>query len=291
MTRFGARLLLLFAGALWLAGCGANNSRTDWPPPSPAIWEVTGADGQKGWLFGTVHSLPDGFEWRTPAIDAAFDEAGVLVVEIAALGDGDAANDAFMLRARRPGLPPVSERVAPADRPALRDFMERAGMTDAALAGMESWAAGLLLANGARRNDPGNGVDRALLAQGKPVVGLESFADQYDRFDRLPEKDQADLLVGLAHDADSAQDDTHLVAWLTGDEDALEKQASIGILAYPNLRKALLTDRNRAWLGRIEKLVEGGRKPFVAVGAAHMLGSGGLPKLLAADGYTVRRIR
>ena len=73
-----ARLLAL-AGALALAGCGAPER--EWPAPSPALWEVTGADGARGWLFGTIHALPDGVEWRTPALDEALTQAATLVVD------------------------------------------------------------------------------------------------------------------------------------------------------------------------------------------------------------------
>jgi len=53
----------------------------------------------------------------------------------------------------------------------------------------------------------------------------------------------------------------------------------------------LLTARNRAWLPKIEQLLQSHEDPFVAVGAGHMLGEEGLPALLAERGYTVRRIQ
>jgi uncharacterized protein YbaP (TraB family) len=283
------RQLLALAGAVALAACGT--SERDWPAPSPALWEVTGPDGSHGWLFGTIHALPDGAEWRTPRLDAALDDAGVLVVEVAALGDEAAASEAFEAVASSPGLPPLLQRVPAVDRPMLAGALDRAGIDEADLARTESWAAALLIANRARQGEADNGVDRGLLAQGLPVIGLESHAVQFALFDGLAEDDQAVLLAETAREAAEARGDRLAEAWLTGDLAVLEREMQRGILADPELRRVLLTARNAAWAERVAGLLAAQRRPFVAVGAAHLLGDEGLPALLAGRGYTVRRIQ
>jgi uncharacterized protein YbaP (TraB family) len=224
-------------------------------------------------------------------VDGALADAGTLVVEVAALGDGDAAADAFDAVSTTAGLPPLLQRVPAAERPALAEALGRAGLDEADLARTESWAAALLIANGAREGETGNGVDRALLAKGLPVVSLESHAVQFAMFDRLAEADQAVLLSQAARDAGSETELRLAEAWLTGDLAVLKREMEGGILADPELRRALLTQRNQAWAERVAALLGQRRRPFVAVGTGHMLGSEGLPALLAARGYSVRRIQ
>ena len=279
----------LAALALALAGCGGP--ARDWPDPSPALWEVTGPEGAQGWLFGTIHSLPEGARWRTPAVDEAFASSSLLVVEVAELGRSDEAGAIFRRLATTPGLPPLTQRVPPAERPALAAFLDRAGMDEDAFSETESWGAALILANSVRRSDSGNGADRALIAEAARVEGLESFEEQYAAFDRLPAAEQADLLAGLAADAEGDFEDRRVTAWLTGDMAALERDSSGGILADPELREALQLSRTRAWAARVGDLLERGERPFVAVGAGHMWGDEGLPALLAARGYAVRRVQ
>ncbi len=282
------RRLLALAAALALAGCGAPEQ--PWPPPSPALWEVTGEDGTRGWLFGTIHALPDGVEWRTPAFERAFAGAGTLVVEIENLAD-HSGSSAFEDAATSPGLRPLLQRLPPADRPGVLAAMERGDYEEADFARYETWAAALIIANGASTADTENGVDRALLERDKPVAGLETFARQFAIFDRLSAQDQADLLRLTAEKADAADQRASETAWLTGDLTTLEHKELAGVMADAGLRDALVLRRNRAWAGRIAELIAAGRKPFVAVGAGHMLTSDGLPALLAARGYTVRRIQ
>ena len=283
------RRLLALAAACALAACG--EPAHDWPDPSPALWEVAGTNGEKGWLFGTIHALPDGAEWRTPALERAFAEADLLMVEIGDLGNSEAAAEAFDTFATTQNLPALSTRAAPADRPALIALMERAGMDDADFWNTETWAAALILGNAARESDTGNGVDRDLLDDGKPVEALEMFAAQFARFDRLDEPAQRALLAATARDTSRKRTEERVVAWLTGDLAKLASEMEGTFLDQPALRQSLLVDRNAYFAARIVEAIERGRAPFVAVGAGHMLGPEGLPALLAARGYTVRRVQ
>jgi uncharacterized protein YbaP (TraB family) len=285
MIRAGLAVL----AALCLASCGARD--TPQPKPAPALWEVTGPHGEHAWLFGTIHALPAGTKWETDALDQALRQADALVVEVANLSDTSAGSQAFAEASQSPGLPPLLQRIPAADRPALTAALARAGLHEGDFAQMETWAAALTIANAQEPGNSENGVDRALLARGLPVIGLEGFAEQFAIFDQLPPQDQADLLRLAAAESAPDEDRAMTRAWLRGDLNTLDGEASDGVLADPELRQVLLIDRDRAWLGRIVALLDQRKRPFVAVGAAHMLEDVGLPALLAARGYTVRRIQ
>lgn len=287
------RIALWMAGALLLAGCSAPDPLADhdWPDASPALWQITSFEGEMGWLFGTVHALPDGLDWQSDAVDAAFAQSGLLVVEIAELEDSDLAASEFSSRSNSDGLPALLDRVPPSDRPALERLLEEAGQSESDFARTESWAAALILSGSMRSGDPANGVDRAFLSRADNVAGLEGLARQYAVFDALPQSEQVDLLVSIASESESYDPAASLEAWLTGDMAQLERLGSTGILADPELRDALLDHRNRNWLPAILGHVDGGAKPFIAVGAAHMFGDAGLPALLRAEGYAVTRIQ
>lgn len=221
-------------------------------------------------------------------------DAGLLVVEVGNLDDGQAGPRAFAQVSQSSGLPPLLSRVAPELRKGLQSALDQAGMTEDEFARTESWAAAMLIANAARQSETGNGVDRALLASGKPVLALEGFAAQFALFDQLAQDDQHVLLEELAREAllgNAANEERELAAaWIKGDMARLGQEDRRGILADAELRAALLVDRNRAWATRIAPLVRQGQRPFVAVGAQHMAGPDGLPAILAAQGFRVERL-
>jgi len=283
--------LLAAALSLVLAACSAPAPEREWPAPSPALWEIRAPDGARGWLFGTIHALPEGLAWRTSLLEDALAASSVLVVEVAELGDAAEAARQFASRARSPGLPPLLARVPADDRSALEAALNSAGLKESDFADVESWAAALQLASAMRSYDSGNGVDRALIAEADRVVGLESLATQFAMFDALPTREQALLLADVAREGGSGGQEERLEAWLTGDLDLLSRDAGEGLLADSAMRETLQLSRNRAWAERIAALLKAGERPFVAVGAAHMLGDEGLPALLAARGYSVRRIQ
>lgn len=284
--------LLLLA----LAGCSnAPGEEQAGPPPNPLLYEIASSDGEvEGWMLGTIHALPDGTEWQTPAISRVAGDADFLVVEIAALDDGDRVARTFSALARTPGLPPLDARL-PADlRPRLAAMLERGGMDAASFTNTETWAAALMLARIDAEGDPANGVDRALIRSfpSDKVRELEGAAGQLAIFDTLPESVQRTMLAAVVGDAEAAK--TRAVqlrnAWLTGDETTLLAAGTTGIMTDPALREALLVARNRRWDASIAAMLAQQPKPLVAVGTAHLIGPDGLAASLRARGYRVTRI-
>lgn len=286
------RKLVALAVAVFLAACGKPQATTE--PPRPALWEISGQQGAKGWLFGTVHALPENFTWQTPAIEHALSSAGELVLELGKEDDQTAIATVFSRLSRSAGHPPLAERVPPENRATLAEWMNRAGIINAQSHEIETWAAALMIAH-AIDGEKEDGVESGLLelAAGKPVMELEGAQAQLAIFDGLPERDQQDLLLAILSEAHEGKDKATALAreWRRGNMEAIAGETRRGLLADPELRQALLLDRNNDWAGRIAERLRQGRRPFIAVGAAHMAGDEGLPALLAAQGWTVRRIQ
>lgn len=280
----------VLAALLALAACKQA------PPASlaarPAMWEVTGPSGQKGWLFGTIHALDKPYAWRTPAFDAVLAGSDRVVVEVADVAHPEKIAPVFTALATSPGHPPLDQRVPPALRDELADTVRRANAAGTDFSRVETWAAALMLARASVSDSAvEGGVDRAVLAAAgtKTVAELEGAEAQLRVFDALPEPAQRSLLAATLAGED---DDSKLsAAWARGDMDAIARETRRGLLADPALRDALLTRRNAAWTTAIAALLRAGRHPLVAVGGAHMAGPDGLPARLAAAGFTVRRVQ
>ena len=282
--------------AVCLASCGAAK-----PPPAPpnkvALWAISDSTGVHGWLLGTVHSLPKGTAWRRAAIDNALAEADRLVLEIGEPLDPQVAGEALGRLAFTPGLPPPSARLGPRFQRDLARVYKDLSLTDAQFKDQESWAVALQVAAiaGIKHGmEPDNGVEpelRTLIGE-KPITGLETIDSQFGIFDALPARAQTALLEDVAKEAAESRDSDRdiLALWLRGDELGIAREAQTGFLANPQLRQALLTGRNLNWADQINALLQSGARPFIAVGAAQVAGSEGLPKLLEARGWTIRRV-
>ena len=288
--------LLAVCLAHGLSACGAAE-----PGPAPdakvALYAISDSAGVHGWLLGTVHSLPKGTAWRRPAIDSALGEADRLVLEIGEPLDPTVAGEALGRLAFTPGLPPPSLRVGSGFQGKLAYVYKDLSLTDAQFKDEESWAVALQIAaiGGIKHGmEPQNGVEPELRKAfvGKPIIGLETIDSQFAIFDALPARAQTVLLEEVAKEAAENRDSDRdiLALWLRGDELGIARETQTGFLADPQIHLALLTDRNLNWADQIDVLLKGGARPFIAVGAAHIAGSEGLPKLLEARGWRVTRV-
>ena len=268
-------------------------------PAHPALWKVSGASGTV-WLFGTIHALPPGYAWRDAAIERAIAEAQALVVETVL--DADPAKSAalFHALALSPGLPPLVERVRPADRAKLAELLARSPIPVKALDGMETWAAGLVV-TGVALSDLGlsasagveQTIEQSFIAAHKPISGLETPAQQFGFLDTLPEDEQRRLLTETLDDPREARAEftAMLKAWSAGDEAAIARTFDEEAQVSPLLRAVLITKRNAAWAEWIAaKLAQPG-VTMIAVGAGHLAGPGSVQALLAARGFAVTRVQ
>ena len=287
------RLVALAALAL----LGACHKAPPAAAPRVALWEVSDTSGVRGWLFGTVHALPHGLQWRRPAIDTALSQADRLVLEIGEPLDETIGSAALGRLAFTPGLPPPSARVSTPYRVDLAKTYRALSLSDERFRDQESWAVALQIAAiGGRKDgmDPDSGVEPQLrkLIGAKPVEGLETIDSQFAIFDRLPERQQQVLLEQVAVEvADDKDDDADMMQlWLRGDDLGIAHESAKGFLADPGLHQVLLGNRNADWARQIDAMLKAGARPFVAVGAAHVAGGDGLPRMLEARGWRVRRV-
>ncbi len=171
------------------------------------------------------------------------------------------------------------------------------GLAPSAVERSRPWLAGLqlLFAQIAKHNFAvENGVDSQLAAHamkaGRPLRYLESVEQQFAVLapdDHALEMEQFE--AGLKDLRDIAGQVQPMVdAWAAGDQKTLDRLINGDLDRFPAARKALLDDRNRAWLPQITAMLKEKGTFLVTVGAGHLTGATGLPTLLRKAGYKVQ---
>ena len=262
---------------------------------APKAWVVRDTDTEIT-LFGTVHALPRGIDWLTPALVARVDGADTVVLE-AVLPTDPAALQPVIARIGMPiGLKPIAQRVPASDVPRLTAAAVAVGVPMAALDRMESWLAAMTIGNAALASaglSAETGAEAVLLARArsanKPVIGLETAEQQLGFFGGLPPADQTAMLLATIGEVGTAKADMDAVValWMAGDVDAIARDFATEMQATPVLRQRLLTQRNARWADWLAGVMARPGKVFVAVGAGHLGGSDGLLAMLRAKGLAV----
>src|SRR3954469_23778699 len=112
----------LFAPVAALLAFGSSAATAAPAAARPALWAVSDSDTTV-YLFGTIHLLPDNFQWRTAKFDQAMASSQQLVVETI-VDDKDPTkimSAMASLAFNAPNLPPLIDRVTPDKRPALAE--------------------------------------------------------------------------------------------------------------------------------------------------------------------------
>lgn len=140
-----------------------------------------------------------------------------------------------------------------------------------------------------------DGVDFQIAARaqrdGKPLIGLETVAQQLGFLSDMPMAQQREFLAATLEETSSAQElQETTAAWRRGDLKTLEELLRKGDAEMPELFQRIVVDRNRAWLPRIEQMLADPADDYLVVtGALHMVGKDGLVEMLRDKGYQITR--
>lgn len=291
--RFAFGALVMMALAACSAPLAAKREQ------GPALWLVEDSD-TRVWLFGTVHILAEGVDWRRPQIEAALKASRVIYLETPVDEEGKEAIAKEV--ARLGGLPAgvtLDSLLKPAQRQELAEAARGVGLDPAALQALRPWLVALqisLAAAMAEGQQPDAGVEQALLAHarahGQELRYFETALEQVRIFADLPQ--EAELRF-LAVTLDQAKDGKDLLAtmdrlWLKGDVVGLGNVLDRDFdRAGPLVRAALIDARNARWAMAIRALLDEPGEVFVAVGAGHLTGRDSVIALLETQGQKVQR--
>jgi len=279
------------------------------------FWRIEADGVAPSWLFGTMHVTDPRVLSLDPAVEDALDEASVLVVEAKEVLDPVKAQSAMLAR---PELTMFTDGstletlLAPDHYALLKERLAERGIPIALVARMQPWIIASFMALPAcelARKGAGAAVldeqlARRVHADGRPVDGLETMAEQLTAMAELPRQFHLDGLVEammlgtLMDDVMATMADLYLAgeiamilpmmkrvsmqgAEITGSDNSAEN--------FGAFEERVILQRNHVMAERALPFIESGNA-FIAVGALHLPGENGLVALLRDSGFRVTRI-
>lgn len=272
--------------------------------PHAWLWRVSGADAARpSYLLGTMH-IGVSFRDAVPTpLDATLFDARAVVMEV----DLREAERFFSTLVgeplpRRDWLdhalsPPTWDRLvaelgsrAATDRlrqippGALVLYLQQVRMAE--VEAIEEHRTPVAGATSSTRLD--RSIFHWAVTAGTPIVALETPEEAMAALAAMPQGDALDALRTILDEPDEARLEARGLrdAYLSLDDSRL-----LAILADapPEFHEILITGRNRAWMGRLLPEIREG-SALVAVGCAHLVGTGSVVELLQAEGYVVERV-
>ena len=140
------------------------------------------------------------------------------------------------------------------------------------------------------------GIEMHLLRKasgdGKEILGFETLEQQLGYLDGLSLEAQRELLMQTLTEGAVIREimDDLISAWRSGDIDYLEQTLLADLSGYPELYDTIVADRNRLWVDTIDDLLDDGEDYLVIVGALHLVGEDGVPRLLEQRGIRITQM-
>ena len=262
----------------------------------PPVWVVRDADSEIV-LFGSVHVLPAGLDWRPAKLDAALTRADDIWFELPIAPETEAESGRLAAAlGRLPEGRSLSALLSVAGRERLARACAQYGLSPVLMDRLEPWFAEVVLASAQYRVEGAQsdaGVEKVIAAAAPTGVRQEAFETaeaQIRMFDAAPMPAQVASLEQTLKELETDPDayDRLVQVWMKGDTRAIERLALDPIRrATPEIFNTLVRNRNLAWTETLTQRLAGRGRTVVVVGVGHLVGKGGVPARLRALGYSV----
>lgn len=270
--------------------------------PVPLLWKVTGPGDSRLYLLGSFHLLRAEDYPLAADVDQAFAASKRVVFELSPqdMQSPDLTRKMLQAAMRTDGSE-LKRDLDAATWTKLQKYAADNKLPLAQLQGMKPWFVGLTITLSQFTKmglDPELGLDRHFMARaadaGKPTSGLEDIDTQVAVLSGMSLQEQQQMVAEALDQADQADAEGRKLhdAWRRGDDKLLWTSMAAEMRGeYPQLYKRINTDRNDAWVPKLEQQLKAGQGgTLVVVGTLHLLGDDGVVEKLRARGYQVERV-
>jgi uncharacterized protein YbaP (TraB family) len=266
------------------------------------LWEVSSLTNRV-YLFGTVHAGKSVWYPLPKAVEDAFADSRVLVVEADVTDTGAMARSAAAMVYKPPAT--LQTHMPPEQYARFRRYVARYGLPEDQVVQMKPFmAVSLLVFNEWARAGylPDFGVDAYLINKAKEerkrIAEIEGVDMQIRLMDSLTEAENVALFKGTLDALDSGltvEQITGMVnAWQSGKADLMLETArryNDKVRGAAEFEEKFVWSRHNDMARKIDGYLNDSReRHFVAVGALHLAGPRGLVEVLRKRGYVVKQL-
>lgn len=286
---------------------------------TPVLYKATDGNGNTAYIFGSIHVGRESFYPLPDSVINAFDSADMLAVEfdiIAFENDISAQTDAVMAMLYS-DFSKIGEHLSSEVYSQAVEILEKEKIYSSALDYYypSLWSSFIDNIIYEKVNlDINSGIDRYFIERAyeknKEVDDVESAEFQYSMMANYSDELQELLLELSIESYNLIQTEEGkkeylgelaalMDAWQSGNPDEIDRianqpgefESAEEIKLYNEYQKAMITDRNIGMADYAEEALKSGKTVFICVGAAHVVGDGGIVDLLQKRGYTVEIVK
>jgi uncharacterized protein YbaP (TraB family) len=263
------------------------------------MWKVSNGKNT-AYLLGSIHLVKPDFYPLAADIEKAFQKSDVLVLEI---DDSKNSPGAIEALSAQLGLYPPSEKmrthISDETAAALDNYLKSNDLK-LPFAQMRPWFASLMVQNlELQKLGFAKGIDSHFAeeakAANKETDQVESAEFQVKLLSGFSDDLQDKMLNASLKDMGDTEADAGAIlkAWKDGSSEEMEVAITKDEREHPELKEfweKTLYERNIGMANKVEEYLKSGKHPFIAVGAAHLVGKRGLVQMLKDRGLTVEQI-